>query len=87
VNTLRIPLENVLIRENIPAGMNFLLLGALAYKLRSSRADLEPIVVRLVYPNSGLPLYEILDGRHRFIAAVIAGRMDVLATFETDDHE
>lgn len=55
--------------------MNFLQLAAFAYQLRATTEDLEPITVEPL----GDGTYQITDGRHRAIAALIAGRPDVLA--------
>lgn len=55
--------------------MNYLKLGHLAYTLRSTNTDPEPIQVQPLTDGT----YRITDGRHRAIAALIAGRPDVLA--------
>lgn len=78
MNTIRIPVEWLLFKPNAPAGMNVLVLMSLAYMLRSSVIDPEPIVVKVEGNN-----YRIMDGRHRAMAAIIAGRPDVLATVES----
>lgn len=74
---MRIRVERLLFKPNAPAGMNPLVLMSLAYMLRSSVEDPAPIVVRRVGE-----FYRILDGRHRAMAAMIAGRSDVLAIEE-----
>jgi hypothetical protein len=71
----RIRLEELCMGANPPAGMNPLVLMSLAYDLRSSTEDPEPVAVRRI----GSAMWRIHDGRHRMVAALIAGRPDVLA--------
>jgi hypothetical protein len=72
--TFRARIEDLCLGPNPPAGMNALLLLHLAYELRASAIDHDPITV--TEESHG---YRIHDGRHRAIAALIAGRPDVLA--------
>ena len=69
-----VPIEYLNLPPNVPAGMNPLVLMSLAYKLRSSTEHVEPITIRDSSDNT----WQIVDGRHRFIAHVIAGRSEVL---------
>lgn len=78
MNTLRIPVDRLLFKPNAPCGMNPLVLMSLTYMLRSNVVDPEPIVVRVEGEY-----YRIMDGRHRAMGAIVAGRPDVLATIET----
>lgn len=55
--------------------MNYLKLGHYAYHLRATTEDLDPIEVEPVGDGS----FRITDGRHRALAALIAGRPHVLA--------
>lgn len=50
---------------------------SLTYMLRSNVNDPEPIVVKQEGEN-----FRIMDGRHRAVAAMIAGRPDVLAVLD-----
>ena len=70
----RIPVENVRLPRNVPAGCNFLKLGHYAYDLRATNEDVEPVLVAAEPDGS----WRIVDGRHRFLGAYIAGRPDVL---------
>jgi hypothetical protein len=74
---VRIRVENLIFKPNIPAGMNPLVLMSLTHRLRSDLGDPEPIKVK----REG-ELYRVLDGRHRAIAAIVAGRHDVLAELD-----
>lgn len=74
---VRIPIEKLLWKPNMPAGLNPFVLMSIAYVLRSSVDDVEPIVVKPEGEN-----FRIMDGRHRAVAAMIAGRSDVLAEVE-----
>lgn len=53
------------------------MLMSLTYMLRSNVEDPEPIVVK----REG-DYFRVQDGRHRAVAAIVAGRPDVLATIE-----
>jgi ParB-like chromosome segregation protein Spo0J len=77
--TRHIPLELLRFQPNMPAGMNPLVLMSLAYALRSSVADVDPI---LVQPHGDGWL--VLDGRHRTMAHWIAGRSTALCVEDTD---
>lgn len=77
-DTFRVPVDQLRLKPNIPAGMDPCVLLGLVPKMRKTAEDHIPIVVR----RAG-DLWQIMDGRHRFMAAVIAGRPDVLAVEET----
>lgn len=79
---MRIPVSALAVRDNVPAGCNPLVLMSLAYMLRSSGADPEPIRVR---PIEACGMWRVMDGRHRFLAAVVAGRSDVFCEIDTDE--
>lgn len=70
----RARIEDVRLPANVPAGCNYLVLGSLAYMLRATTEDPEPVEVELEADGS----WRVCDGRHRYLAAVIAGRPDVL---------
>jgi hypothetical protein len=57
--------------------MNPLVVMSLTYMYRSTTEDAPPITVKREGKH-----YRILDGRHRYIASVIAGRRRVLANVE-----
>lgn len=75
----RIPVDRLRVKPNIPAGMDPFVLMGLVPLLKRTAQDHDPIVVRLISDGC----WQIMDGRHRFFAAVIAGRPDVLAVEET----
>lgn len=60
--------------------MNPLVLMSLAYHMKAGTEDPEPIVVTKELEAA----WRIHDGRHRAIAAMIAGRPDVLAVERTE---
>lgn len=72
--TFRVPVEDLRFGRNPPAGMNVLVLMSLAYRLRSTAEDPEP--VQVTRDGDG---WRVHDGRHRAVAALIAGRPDVLS--------
>lgn len=65
----------------VTAGMDPYVLMALVPLMRKTTEDHPPIVVR---PSRCCPeqCWEVLDGRHRWIAAVMGGRSEVLAELE-----
>jgi hypothetical protein len=72
--TFRVPLEDIRFPEPVAAGMNYLTLGSLAHMMRATNEDPPPVVVTKE-PNGGG--FRIVDGRHRVVAAMIAGRKDI----------
>jgi hypothetical protein len=75
--TKRIRVDRILLPEPVSAGMNFVVLGSMAHHYRSTTDDLDPIMVTREGKH-----YRITDGRHRWLASVIAGRRRVLTTVE-----
>lgn len=75
----RIPLHRLAFLPNMPAGMDPLVilaeLGAYARDLHKTASPCEPPVKLSPIADTGL--YRVEDGRHRTIAAYIAGRMDI----------
>lgn len=71
-----IPLEYLSVSKPVPAGMNPYVVMALTYKFRSSSEDVAPIQVVEQVAGRG---YRIIDGRHRYVASLMAGRSTVLA--------
>jgi hypothetical protein len=65
--------------EPVSAGMDPYKLMAFTRQFRGTNEDREPIVIA---PIPGTEFFRISDGRHRFIASVMAGRKDVLAIIE-----
>lgn len=76
--TFRIPIEDIRLPHNVTGGINFLLLASLAHLLRATTNDPTPVTVQSLPDTT----YRISDGRTRFLAAVIAGRPDVLAQLD-----
>jgi hypothetical protein len=81
VGTIRVPIDRLRFKDPIPAGMNAFVLMGMVPLLRGSALDHDPILVTTACPDCGTRT--VLDGRHRWIAAVVAGRHDVLALEET----
>lgn len=70
----RIRVDRILVPPNMPAGLNPLVVMALTHHYRATTEDADPITVTREGRN-----YRITDGRHRYLASVIAGRRRVLA--------
>lgn len=73
-----LPLHHLRLKANIPAGMNVLRICAIADGLRNVGVEVEPITVRRLGPEDWL----VTEGRHRFVASYVAGRVDVLCVEE-----
>jgi hypothetical protein len=72
--TFRVRIEDLLLPPNLPAGMDVLTLFSLVALLHKTTEDPAPVSVQREQSH-----WRITDGRHRAIAALIAGRPDVLA--------
>lgn len=70
----RVRIDRCMVGPNVPAGMNILVVASLVYMYRSSNEDAPPIQVT----REGR-YYRVVDGRHRMVASLIAGRRRVLA--------
>lgn len=81
MNVVQVRLEDLRLPPNVPAGMNFLQLGHFAYLLRATNEDLDPVTVEALPDGT----YRLTDGRHRAIAALIAGRPHVSAVVQEKD--
>jgi hypothetical protein len=87
-HTFRVPLEHLLLKHPVTAGMDLDVVAALVPLLRETTQDHDPIEVSwMSWVWSDTPsrigrdrfeLWRIQDGRHRFFASVVAGRSDIL---------
>lgn len=78
---MRVPINRLRFKDPITAGMDVFTLLALVPLLRKTAEDHEPILVGPPCPRCGDRT--VLDGRHRWVASVIAGRSDILAVEES----
>lgn len=76
-DTFHHPIEALRFKVPIAAGMNPYVLLGMVPLLRNTSQDHDPIVVSPACPTCGDRI--VLDGRHRWVAAVMAGRTHVLA--------
>lgn len=72
---LRIPLHQLRLQPSMPYGMNLLVVAAIAHSLRMGYDITDPIQVEQLAPGDWL----VREGRHRFMAAYIAGVPDLPA--------
>jgi hypothetical protein len=72
---LSIALDRLLFLPNMPAGMDWAVIGLHVCHFRKTAAPCDPPIV--VEPIGDTGLYRVLDGRHRTIAAYIAGRTHI----------
>jgi hypothetical protein len=77
----RVLLEHIVVKPPVVAGMDYADIGGKLKALRTTTDDDWPVLLRR---REGLPepYWELSDGRHRYLAALIAGRRDVLAVEE-----
>lgn len=62
------------------AGLDWAVIGANVARLRKTNLPVDPPIA--VYAEGDSGFYRIADGRHRFVASLIAGRDAVLAIIE-----
>lgn len=77
-------LEVLVFKRNVPAGMNYLLVAHFALLMRSSHFEPDPIIVRRV---EGTEFYRIMDGRHRVVGSLVAGRTNIGVIYEQKQQE
>jgi len=76
--SFRVELKDLSIRKNVVVGCNFLTIASLVQMMKGTTEDPKPAIIRRK-KNGG---WEILDGRHRYTSAIIAGRNDLLCIEE-----
>lgn len=77
----RIPLERLAFLGNVPAGMDWSVIGYWACQFRKSGQTGPPILVVRIGDTG---LFRVMDGRHRVIASYIAGRNEIVYDFDPD---
>lgn len=75
-----IPLHHLLFGPNMPAGMDWAVIGLWVCQFRKTSEPCDPPII--VGPVDGTDFYRITDGRHRTIAAIVAGRTHIDAVLE-----
>ena len=78
----RIPLELLRVKQPVSAGMNIFTQASLVPLLRNTTLDHDPILVDAQCPTC--KVWRVQDGRHRFVASVMAGRRDILSLRDPD---
>jgi len=78
--SVRVPLHMIRVRPNVTAGMNLLVVAVLVQLMRCSTDDPDPALV--VPDGDG---WRVTDGRHRYVAALMAGRPDLLCVVDVRD--
>jgi hypothetical protein len=77
---VRIPLHRLLFPDNMPAGLDLAVVGLWVCYFRKTAKPCEPPIE--VVPEGFY--WRIRDGRHRVMAAMIAGRFDIDAKPESE---
>lgn len=75
-----IPLHRLVFKPTVPAGMDWSIIGLWYAKFRKTAEPCDP-PIKVSY-ISGTDIYQVEDGRHRFVAAVMAGRTHIDAEFD-----
>lgn len=75
-----VPLNRLLFPEPVTAGMNLLVVASITYAMRGTNEPIEPPIKVEPIRHEGRLLFQIHDGRHRAVAAMMAGRKTVTAT-------
>ena len=76
----RIPLELLRLKPPVTAGLNPYNLLGMVPLLRNTTLDHDPILVDAECRSCGS--FRVQDGRHRFVASVMAGRHDIMARLD-----
>lgn len=71
----RIPLDRLVFLGNVPAGMDWSVIGYWVCQFRKTAEDGPPI---LLTPIGDTGLFRVTDGRHRTVASYIAGRTEIV---------
>lgn len=80
MTTTRIDLDRLLFLRNVPAGLDWSVIGFWVCQLRKTAEPVDPpIRVCPVGDLDGTSCYRVADGRHRVIAAYMAGRTSIEA--------
>jgi hypothetical protein len=77
---MQLPLEALVFKPNMPAGMDWAVIGLWTCRFRKTAELCDPPIT--VTRIDGTPHYRILDGRHRVVASLIAGRTHITAVEE-----
>ncbi len=78
--TVLLPLDSLLFGPNMPAGMDWSVIGLWTCRLRKTSERCDPPIV--VTPVADTPrIWRVHDGRHRTIAAIMAGRTHIHAVY------
>jgi hypothetical protein len=72
----------VLLPANVVEGLNFLWLGVLVHELKTDRYTRPDVIVRKLGQTSRGQIWTLSEGRHRFVAHLIAGRANIDAKEE-----
>lgn len=78
---VEVRLDRILLPRAVPAGCDWAVIGLWVARQRKTSDPVDPPIV--LRPEGDH--YRITDGRHRFLAAVIAGRDAIAATVEAED--
>lgn len=76
---MKIPLHTIVLRPNIPAGMDWSVIGHFVSIFRKYSKPCDPPVLVSPMENG---LWRLVDGKHRFFASVIAGRTEIEAEID-----
>ena len=76
---MKVPLNKLVLRKPVSAGMDLAVIGHFVMIFRKSTLPCDPPILVRRLKNGH---WKVMDGRHRFFAAVIAGRTEIEAVEE-----
>lgn len=77
---MQLPLDSLLFGPNVPAGMDWAVIGLWCVKFRKTAEQCDPPIEVTPIPESPR-IWRVHDGRHRTIAAIMAGRTHIEAVY------
>ncbi len=84
MDPMRLPLDSLLFGPNVPAGMDWSVIGMWVCRLRKTAEPCDPPIAVTPHPQCA-GVWRVCDGRHRVIAAIVAGRTHIEAVY-ADEH-
>lgn len=73
--TVLVPLHNLVFKPNMPAGLDWAVIGMWVVRFRKTPQPCDPPIE--ISHISETEFWRIEDGRHRVVAAMIAGRTHI----------
>lgn len=79
---VKLPLHHIRLQPNVPAGLNLLVVAYFAHRMRTTPVEWDEPDFRVTVEQND-DGWTLTDGRHRLLAAWVAGRADIVCELET----